>query len=150
MTNPAQNPNTALDAIIGENVHQLMWRARVSQTQLALSLGMTQGALSRKVRGDRPWYADEIAGVAGYFHIDIAALFTPGGALTQKGPVTEVTGPNSLPELDSNQQPAGYKPALYPSVADDLERHRRSKTSAHKAVATIRTATITAITKAAN
>lgn len=53
-------PAPSLDATIGANVHTLMWRAQHTQTAIAHELGMSQAALSLKLRGKRPWYADEI------------------------------------------------------------------------------------------
>lgn len=93
MTNTAASPRHNLDAVIGENVHRLMWRARKSQTETAMALGMTQGALSRKLRGDRPWYADEIQSAATLFKREVGDLF------------------KLLPDLDSNQEPAGSQSA---------------------------------------
>ncbi len=91
MTNPIATTQrqSAADEIIGENIHRLMWKARLTQTQLAMRLGMTQGALSRKLRGDRPWFAGEIKSAADTFKVPVGALFS------------------QLPDLDSNQEPNG-------------------------------------------
>jgi len=67
------------DAIIGENVHQLMWRSRETQTSLAPRLGIGQSALSLKLRGARPWSSNEIAMVALHFRVSIGDLFVAGG-----------------------------------------------------------------------
>ncbi|WP_425560968.1 helix-turn-helix domain-containing protein [Leucobacter iarius] len=72
------NPNVAgqsADEIIGERVHQLMWRAKVSQTAFAPVLGLTQSGLSPKLRGKRGWSADELRAVASYFGVSIDYLF---------------------------------------------------------------------------
>jgi len=66
-----------VDAIIGENVHQLMWRARETQVKVSNMLGMTQSALSLKLRGRRPWFAGEIDAVAKHYSVPVGALFTP-------------------------------------------------------------------------
>lgn len=89
MRTKPQELSAPLDVIIGENIHRHMWRARKSQTELALQLGMTQGALSRKLRGERPWFVDEIKGAADTFGVSIGSLFV------------------SLPDQDSNLEPAG-------------------------------------------
>ncbi len=69
-----------IDAVIGENVHQLMWRAKETQVKLSELLGMTQGALSHKLRGKRPWFAGEIDTVARHYKVSVSALFAaPGG-----------------------------------------------------------------------
>lgn len=88
MTNTAPAHRHNVDAIIGDNIHRLMWLARKTQTETAISLGMTQGALSRKLRGERPWYADEIMAASVLFQRDVGDLF------------------KLLPDHDSNVEPA--------------------------------------------
>lgn len=65
-----------LDAVIGQNVHNLMWAAREKQSAIAPQWGMTQSALSLKLRGQRPWFASEIAAAARHYRVSVAALFT--------------------------------------------------------------------------
>lgn len=65
----------SLDAAIGERVHQLMWRQRVTVTTLARALGVSQPTLSRKLRGERPWYAGEISAAADYLAVPVGDLF---------------------------------------------------------------------------
>jgi hypothetical protein len=72
---PAQR---TADQVIGENVHRLMWRAQESQSALAPKWGMTQASLSLKLRGKRPWFAQEIASAARYFNVSVDALFETG------------------------------------------------------------------------
>lgn len=45
---------------IGQRVHSLMWNQRITQEALALALGISQTAVSKKVRGKRPWSVDEL------------------------------------------------------------------------------------------
>ena len=66
----------SLDATIGANVHTLMWRAQHTQTAIANELGMSQAALSLKLRGKRPWYADEIDHLARKYRVAHGDLFT--------------------------------------------------------------------------
>jgi transcriptional regulator with XRE-family HTH domain len=66
------------DVAIGERVHQLMWRRRISQTQMAETLGVAQPTLSRKLRGERPWFAAEIAAAARSLDVSIGSLFGDG------------------------------------------------------------------------
>ncbi|WP_029926311.1 helix-turn-helix domain-containing protein, partial [Nocardia otitidiscaviarum] len=54
----------AHDEFIGERVHAVMWRLKMSQTDLAKKLGITQTALSHKLRGKRPFYAREIGAIS--------------------------------------------------------------------------------------
>ncbi len=74
MTNPAPLQRSA-DEIIGERVHQLLWRAQVSQTQFAPVLGLGQAALSLKLRGRRGWGADEVVKASRYFGVSVGYLF---------------------------------------------------------------------------
>lgn len=68
----------SVDVTIGENVHRLMWRAHESQNKVAAAFGMTQGALSLKIRGKRPWFAAEIDAAARHYKVTRDALFDPG------------------------------------------------------------------------
>ncbi|MFF2274176.1 helix-turn-helix domain-containing protein, partial [Agromyces sp. NPDC058136] len=77
--NRATAAPTSANEIIGENVHQLIWRSRSTQKDIAPVLGITQSALSHKLRGARPWYPDEIVAVAGFFGVGVGELFTQGG-----------------------------------------------------------------------
>ncbi len=75
----------SIDAQIGERVHQLMFRRRLSQTVVAPFVGVGQGTLSRKLRGEVAWSAEDVIKVAAVLAVEPAVL---------------------LPRLDSNQQPS--------------------------------------------
>lgn len=47
----------------------------MTQGQLAAALGLTQAAVSRKLSGDRPWFADELANVSGVLSVSVGELF---------------------------------------------------------------------------
>lgn len=79
-----------LDTALGERVHQLMWRAKISQTALAPKLGLTQAGLSKKLRGDRGWSLDEVLAVSDLFGVSLNYLF---GREDQNSP----SGPNQRP-----------------------------------------------------
>jgi transcriptional regulator with XRE-family HTH domain len=85
------------DVLIGERIHQIMWRQRMTQGQLAARLGLTQTGVSRKIRGERPWFARELLAVAEALNTQVSALL----------PVEFDPDPPMLPlpRLDSNQQP---------------------------------------------
>jgi len=88
MTTPNEAP-MSMDALIGERVHQLMWRAQITQTALAPRLGLTQAGLSPKLRGKRGWGADELATVASIFNVSVGYLF---------GEIDDAPAPNLQPK----------------------------------------------------
>lgn len=45
---------------VGERIHAVMWRQKVSQIRMAPVLGLTQPTLSKKSRGDLPWWLAEV------------------------------------------------------------------------------------------
>ena len=88
---------TAVDVVIGERVHAVMWRSKVSQVALARQLGLTQTAVSKKVHGDRPWFVSELLDVAAILHVPVSTL---------------------LPEAPPAGPPAGPAPARSANNAD--------------------------------
>jgi transcriptional regulator with XRE-family HTH domain len=85
------------DQLIGERIHQIMWRQRLTQGQLAARLGLTQTGVSKKIHGERPWFASELIAVAKVLNTQVSALL----------PVEIDPDPPAipLPRLDLNQQP---------------------------------------------
>lgn len=67
-----------MDVVIGRRVHHLMWERRLSQTAFAPQIGMTQNTLTRKLRGERGWSADEIAAAAQVLEVEVGYLFKQG------------------------------------------------------------------------
>ena len=90
------------DARVGERVMMLLFRTKTSQTKLAMRIGLTQTALSRKLHGERKWTLDDLYSISDALGISIFDLLG-----NQKMPPTPRGGGLELPELDSNQQPAG-------------------------------------------
>ena len=64
MTIPLDDHELSPEQLINERVHQLMFRAKISQSGLAKHLGMSQAAVSRKIRGDRSWSFSELVEVS--------------------------------------------------------------------------------------
>lgn len=64
-----------VDAVVGANVHSLMWRAKETQGLLADMLGIGQPSVSLKLRGARPWSATEVDIVARHYGVSHAVLF---------------------------------------------------------------------------
>lgn len=104
-----------MDAEIGRRVFHLMWDRRITQTQMGRVVGVGQGALSKKLRGERPWYTSELRSAADALNTTVGYLF---GETENPHPVG---GGSSLPGLDSNQEPAGFKPVA------DLAAHRAAR-----------------------
>lgn len=65
------------DAVVGRNVHILMWRSGMPQRTLALALDIDQSALSKKLHGRRTWTVDELLATAVVLQVSVAELL-PG------------------------------------------------------------------------
>lgn len=63
---------------IGEQIHGVMWRKNVTQAQLAQVLGITQAAISKKVRGKRPFTIEELQVASD--HLEVSTLELLGSA----------------------------------------------------------------------
>lgn len=91
------------DEQIGERVHQVMWRRKISQTDLAAKLDIHQSALSNKLRGKRPFFAREIIAIAGELDVNPAYLLGHTNNPHPGGPDGGI--PNLRARRDSNSQP---------------------------------------------
>lgn len=94
------------DAEIGRRIFHLMWDRKITQTEMGRTIGVGQAALSKKLRGDRPWYSSELRGAATMLSVSVGYLFGEN----DEGPGGGAPRPSSLPGLDSNQEPAGSQP----------------------------------------
>lgn len=75
MTNTQPQESSTPDAEIGERIHQLIWRERISQASFAARLGISQSTMSKKLRGERPWYTAELVAAAGALGVTVGSLF---------------------------------------------------------------------------
>lgn len=73
---------SGLDAAIGERVRISMWRARITQKQLADALNVDQAAVSRRLRGRTPWKVTDISAAAALLGISVDDLLPPREAAT--------------------------------------------------------------------
>lgn len=91
--------------LIAAEVRAQMGRLDVTQTQLADALGVSQVAISRRLRGAVPFDVVELSAVADLLGCSVHDLIP---AKTDDGPdpVSEVKARRSLPRLDSNQEPS--------------------------------------------
>ncbi len=74
-----------MDAQIGRRVFHLMWDQKITQTEMGRVLGVQQTALSKKLRGDRPWYSAEIVTAASVLGVSVAHLFGEGEGVGPAG-----------------------------------------------------------------
>jgi transcriptional regulator with XRE-family HTH domain len=77
-----------VDELIGARVHAAMWRAHVTQTQVARALGVDQGSVSRRLRGRIAWRVTDLIVVADLCGIDVAELMRRHDVLGPTGAVT--------------------------------------------------------------
>lgn len=66
----------------GANVRAEMARAGISQTSLATSLGISQAAVSKRLRGEVAFNVDELAAVAEVLGVALSALLAEQPATT--------------------------------------------------------------------
>lgn len=86
----AATVDSTVDEQIGARVHSEMWQRRVTQTALAKSLGVDQSTISKKLRGERPWFAAEVATAARTLGVTVADLYgEPTGTLPPAGPLAQ-------------------------------------------------------------
>ena len=85
-----------LSDVVAQNLKLLMATRRVTQAQLADVLGISQAGVSARMRGRTPFDVNELGSLARAFGVRPADLVRVDG------------GFDGLPQLDSNQQPAGY------------------------------------------
>lgn len=65
----------SVNAQIGRRVNARMIDAGMTQGQLAAAIGLTQAAVSRKLAGERPWFAPELVNVAQVLGTSVGELF---------------------------------------------------------------------------
>ena len=65
----------SLDAVVGRNVHVIMWERKMTQTALGGMIGTDQSSLGKKLRGERGWSLDEVEQVAAALAVPVSALF---------------------------------------------------------------------------
>lgn len=120
---------TSIDSLIGDRVHQRMWRTQTTQAAVAEALGLDPAAVSRRLRGRTAWKANELyrlaylLGVSPFDLLPEPDELRPAAALTSKDAVAELKC--IPPRADRTPLPA--LPVLVPPLppecgADDLPR----------------------------
>ena len=94
MTVMTDGPADDLGREVGERIHAVMWRQKMSQTRLAPMLGLSQSVLSRKIRGDVPWWLAEVFTAAQVLRVSVGELLppVPGPDDDEPKPVVPATG----------------------------------------------------------
>lgn len=85
------HPITTRD-VVAANVRAEAARLGYNQVRLGQTLGISQGAITKRWRGVRPWQLEELDGLATALGVSVADLVTP-------------TGRETRPRQDSNLQP---------------------------------------------
>lgn len=67
----------------------LMWDRQVKQAELASRLGIQQSALSKKLRGHRPWTVDELLTTAAFLQTSVGYLV---GEVREEEPMVHPLG----------------------------------------------------------
>ena len=65
------------DYLVGEHIHLLMRRNKITQVELSKELNIAQPSLGRKLFGLRSWTIDELLATAKYFNVPLSDLM-PG------------------------------------------------------------------------
>lgn len=102
--------------IVADNLAAELARKRISGRELARRLHLETSYVARRVNGSTDLTANDIVVFSDVLGISPAVLFEG----TKKTP-TPKGGGDLLPELDSNQQPAGNKPGdvlIFPNMTD--------------------------------
>lgn len=68
---------TNLDMEIGAKVNDVMFRQRISQTQMAEALGCSASTVSMKLHGKRKWTLEEIYAAAEALDVPVSAILPP-------------------------------------------------------------------------
>lgn len=58
------------DAIVGSNVHAILWQRRISQKEFADKLGISDSVLSKRLRGVSAWSVQDMLDVASLLGIE--------------------------------------------------------------------------------
>ncbi len=91
-----RNPRAAVSA----EIRALMGRYRVTQTQLAQVLGMSQSSLSARLSGSVPWDVDDLDKIAEHFKVEVIALFGSEFPLRRKWATLSDSGLSIVPDHD--------------------------------------------------
>lgn len=119
----AISPNTPdWDSVVADNLRAEAARQRWSGRKIADRLGVAPQWVNRRLSGETTVSPADLMLFAEFFGVPVSTFFQ-----TQKTAPTPKGEGRKLPELDSNQQPAGIKPLapvtrLEPRATQPAER----------------------------
>lgn len=105
----------SIDQIVGERVHRVLWLRKISQSEFAPKLGLSQSGLSRKLRGDRAFGIDELLTIADLLGVDVSDLL-PKKVYDDETPPDSPDGVGVSRLGESNPRPFHYKDRLRATV----------------------------------
>ena len=113
----------ALSQIIAENVWLLKKRGKVTQTELASAMHLTQSTLSLKLGGKVKWNSDDLAYLSAFFNVSVAYLVTNNVTMPSDHyqPQQQVEVDNATP----SQELAGAAGPRYIVRPDDAENTKK-------------------------
>ena len=113
----------ALSQIIAENVWLLKKRGKVTQTELASAMHLTQSTLSLKLGGKVKWNSDDLAYLSAFFNVSVAYLVTNNVTMPSDHYQlrTQYAVDNAIP----SQELAGAAGPRYIARPDDAENTKK-------------------------
>lgn len=86
MTRPSTAHGEPADEAFGRAVKMVMFQRRITNRRLALTLGIHESALGKKLHGERPWTLTEMIATADWLRVDLRDLL--GQMWTGPSPAT--------------------------------------------------------------
>ena len=105
---------TDYNNVVAANIRAELARNGLNQAQAATALGVNEMWISRRLKSGTPLDSNDIAMFARFLKVSIGTLFEETKKATGGGAPSGL----SLPDLDSNQEPAGFKPAPIVRLSD--------------------------------
>ena len=113
----------ALSQIIAENVWLLKKRGKVTQTELASAMHLTQSTLSLKLGGKVKWNSDDLAYLSAFFNVSVAYLVTNN--VTMPSDHYQLRTQYAVDNAISSQELAGAAGPRYIVRPDDAENTKK-------------------------
>lgn len=119
-----------VDELIGERVHAAMWRARITQVQLARELGLDQAAINRRLRGRTPWKVTDVIVAARVLGVSVEDLMPKHDELGHVGGLTRgnVAAESRCTQARAEGNPLGRAAQLWRGKAELIHGHAATDT----------------------